>query len=238
MQRFLYPHYAKARPIAWQQSERSPINQFEKHNLICKVRASGVHHPAVLDAIKSIDRTEFVGNQLSAGYAHRDTCLAINCGQTTSQPSIVGLMTQAIMPLTAHSKILEIGTGSGYQAAILGRLARYVYTMERHQSLAIEAEQRLRSIGCSRVLVNVGDGHAGLPRNAPFDRIIVTATTPVIPPALLQQLTVGGIMVLPLGDAERVQNLTKITKHKDGLKSVVLCQTCFVPMLVGVNAEE
>ena len=148
--------------------------------------------------------------------AYEDTPLPIACGQTISQPTVVGLMTQAL-EVTQRCKVLEVGTGSGYQAAILARLARRVYTVERHRRLARRTRELFLSLGLHNITVVHGDGSLGLPEQAPFDRIIVTAAAEDPPQVLLDQLRQGGIMVLPVGQSNAVQTLIRIVKTEDGL---------------------
>ncbi|MBZ0127733.1 MAG: protein-L-isoaspartate(D-aspartate) O-methyltransferase [Rhodobacteraceae bacterium] len=196
------------------------------------LRSHGVTDARVLEAMEKVDRGLFVQG-LFAGRAYEDRPLPIPCGQTISQPSIVGLMTQAL-DVQPRDKVLEIGTGSGYQAAILGHLARRVYTVERHRELALTARRVLDGMGFVNITVITGDGSLGLPDQAPFDRILLTAA-PEDPPAnLLAQLRVGGIMVLPVGAEGTVQSLIKVQKTADGLEYTELCDVRFVPLVEGV----
>jgi len=196
------------------------------------LRSRGVTDARVLEAMEKVDRGLFVQG-LFAERAYEDRPLTIACGQTISQPSIVGLMTQALDVQPRH-KVLEVGTGSGYQAAILGHLARRVYTVERHRELAREARKLIDSMGFVNVTVMTGDGSLGLPDQAPFDRILLTAA-PEDPPAnLLAQLREGGIMVLPVGQSGAVQSLIKVQKTADGLEYTELCDVRFVPLVEGV----
>ncbi len=196
------------------------------------LRSRGVTDAKVLDAMEKVDRGLFVQG-LFADRAYEDRPLPIPCGQTISQPSIVGLMTQAL-EVTPRDKVLEIGTGSGYQAAILSHLARRIYTVERHRELARTARQVIDDLGLVNVTVMTADGSLGLPDQAPFDRILLTAA-PEDPPAnLLAQLRVGGIMVLPVGQTGAVQSLIKVQKSADGLEYTELCAVRFVPLVEGI----
>jgi len=196
------------------------------------LRAKGVTDAATLSAMEYVDRGLFVQGHF-ADRAYEDRALPIPCGQTISQPSVVGLMTQAL-EVTKRDKVLEIGTGSGYQAAILSHLARRVYTVERHRDLARMARLVIDDLGLVNVTVMTADGSLGLPDQAPFDRILVTAA-PEDPPAnLLDQLRVGGIMVLPVGQSDSVQSLIKARKTADGVEYSELCDVRFVPLVEGI----
>jgi protein-L-isoaspartate(D-aspartate) O-methyltransferase len=170
----------------------------------------------VLGAMEAIDRGPFVRG-LFAERAYEDMPLPIPCGQTISQPSVVGLMTQALN-VSPRDKVLEIGTGSGYQAAILAKLARRVYTIDRHRRLVHEARAIFDELDLHTITAITGDGSHGLPDQAPFDRIIVTAAAEDPPGPLLAQLKVGGIMVLPVGQSDAVQRLIRVNKTETGLE--------------------
>jgi len=207
-----------------------------KMQFLYTLRSRGVTDHRVLEAMERVDRGLFVQG-LFAERAYEDRPLPIPCGQTISQPSIVGLMTQAL-DVQPRDKVLEIGTGSGYQAAILGFLARRVYTIERHRQLARTAREVIDRIGLVNVTAMAGDGSLGLPDQAPFDRILLTAA-PEDPPAnLLEQLRVGGIMVLPVGQSGAVQSLIKVQKTPEGLEYTELCEVRFVPLVEGLAQEE
>ena len=196
------------------------------------LRAHGVTDSRVLEAMERVDRGRFVQG-LFAARAYEDRPLPIPCGQTISQPSVVGLMTQALEVGPRH-KVLEVGTGSGYQAAILSHLARRVYTVERHRELARSARALIDDLGLVNVTVMTSDGSLGLPEQAPFDRILLTAA-PEDPPAnLLAQLRESGIMVLPVGQSDAVQSLIKVRKTAQGLDYEELCDVRFVPLVEGV----
>jgi len=200
-----------------------------------RLRSRGVTDRRVLDAMERIDRGAFVRG-IFADRAYEDMPLPIRCGQTISQPSIVGLMTQAL-DLSGRDKVLEVGTGSGYQAAILSQLARRVYSVDRHRRLAQGAQGALEALGISNVTVLAGDGSRGLPEQAPFDRILVTAAAEDPPGPLLAQLRIGGIMVLPVGQSDHVQRLIKVTRREDGFDYDELCAVRFVPLIEGMGEE-
>ncbi len=199
------------------------------------LRSHGITDARVLAAMEKTPRDVFVEG-LFKDRAFENTPLPIACGQTISQPSVVAQMTQAL-EVTPRCKVLEIGTGSGYQAAILSHLARRVYTVERHRPLARMASRVLRDLDLGNVTVIADDGSLGLPEQAPFDRILVTAAAEDPPSSLLAQLKVGGIMVLPVGQSDTIQNLIKIVKTKDGLEYSELNSVRFVPLLEGVAAD-
>jgi protein-L-isoaspartate(D-aspartate) O-methyltransferase len=203
--------------------------------LILSLRSAGVTEPRVLAALESVPRDLFVP-KIFGDRAWEDSALPIACGQTISQPYIVGLMTQTLAVEPRH-RVLEVGTGSGYQAAILSRLARYVYTVERFRSLLTDAEARLRGLGMSNVITRLGDGGQGWPEQAPFDRILVTAAAPEEPHALLAQLKPKGVLVAPIGRGA-VQSLRRYTPDgQGGFKVEVLTDVRFVPLLEGVAKE-
>ena len=199
------------------------------------LRSRGVTDSRVLAAMEQIDRGCFVKG-LFAERAYEDTPLPIACGQTISQPSVVGLMTQALQ-IRPRDKVLEVGTGSGYQAAILSKLARRVYTVERHKRLVRETVQLFREMGLTNVIAMMSDGSFGLPEQAPFDRIIVTAAAEDPPGPLLAQLKIGGIMVLPVGQSDAVQTLIRVTRTETGLDYDELLPVRFVPLLEGLEKD-
>ncbi|MBF9031355.1 protein-L-isoaspartate(D-aspartate) O-methyltransferase [Rhodobacterales bacterium HKCCE3408] len=208
---------------------RDPTAQMQ---FLFQLRSRGVTDSAVLMAMEKIDRGQFVGGTFE-GHAYDDMPLPIACGQTISQPSVVGLMTQAL-GVQPRDKVLEVGTGSGYQAAILGQLARRVYTIDRHRALAREAERRLEAARITNVTVICADGCFGLPEQAPFDRILVTAAAEDPPGPLLQQLKPGGVMVLPVGQSDTVQSLIKVTRTETGFDYDELLPVRFVPLVEGM----
>ncbi|TMV71554.1 protein-L-isoaspartate(D-aspartate) O-methyltransferase, partial [Thioclava sp. BHET1] len=186
-------------------------------------------------AVEKIDRGEFVTG-LFAERAYDDMPLPIACGQTISQPSIVALMTQALQ-VGPRDKVLEIGTGSGYQAAVLSMLARRVYSLDRHRRLVKTAEETFLRLGLSNITAVTGDGSFGLPEQAPFDRIIVTAAAEDPPGPLLAQLRPGGIMVLPVGQSGAVQTLIKVTRGDTGFDYQELRPVRFVPLVEGLGQD-
>lgn len=206
-----------------------------KMRFLYEVRSKGVTDDATLAAIETFDRADFITGHF-AGRAYDDTPLPISCGQTISQPAIVGLMTQAL-DVSKRDKVLEIGTGSGYQAAILSRLARRVYSLDRHRQLVDEANARFTSLGLTNITAKHGDGSRGWPEQAPFDRILVTAAAEDPPSPLLAQLKVGGIMVLPVGQSDAVQRLIKVTRTENGLDYEEFQEVRFVPLVEGLGEE-
>ncbi len=203
--------------------------------LIMELRGQGVTDSRVLAAMERVPRALFV-DERDAPFAYENRPLHIGHGQTISQPFIVGLMTHALK-LGDRMKVLEIGTGSGYQAAILAKLALRVYTIERHRPLLKIAEERFRKLGLSNIVTRHGDGYEGWPEQAPFDRIICTAAAPEIPTQLIDQLKVGGILVCPVGPAGATQNLLRVTKQDAGKEVENLGFVAFVPMAPGVARD-
>ncbi len=206
-----------------------------KMRFLFALRSKGVTDARVLTAMEKIDRGEFVRGLFSER-AYEDMPLPIACGQTISQPSVVGLMTQALN-VTPRDKVLEIGTGSGYQAAILSEMARRVYTLDRHRRLVREAEEVFARLGLTNITAMTADGSFGLPDQAPFDKIIVTAAAEDPPGPLLAQLRIGGIMVLPVGQSDTVQSLIKVTRGPDGYDYGELRPVRFVPLVEGLGQD-
>ncbi len=199
------------------------------------LRRHGILDAAVLRAMDEVPREHFVTRE-NADLAYADQALPIACGQTISQPFVVAYMTERLAVRPEH-RVLEIGTGSGYQAAVLSRLAREVVTVERYRTLADSARERLASLGFTNVEVVAGDGLEGVPDKAPFDRIVVTAAAEEVPEALLDQLAEGGIMVLPLGPQHDAQVIVMLTKTKQGVDRQDLMAVRFVPLLPGKARE-
>jgi protein-L-isoaspartate(D-aspartate) O-methyltransferase len=199
------------------------------------LRRRGIADQAVLRAMDEVPREYFVETGF-VDSAYADQALPIACGQTISQPYVVAYMTEQLNVGPTH-RVLEIGTGSGYQAAILSRLARDVVTVERYRTLADQARDRLKALGYDNVEVVVGDGFAGMPERAPYDRIIVTAAAETVPETLMDQLADDGIMILPLGSHEGSQHIIKLTKSQTGTRRESLIPVRFVPMLPG-RAQE
>jgi len=199
------------------------------------LRRRGISDQAVLRAMDEVPRGQFVTTQF-ADRAYADQALPIDCGQTISQPYVVAYMTEQL-GLRPHHRVLEVGTGSGYQAAVLSRLAREVVSVERYRTLAEQARERLKALGYDNVEVVIGDGFAGVPRRAPYDRINVTAAAETVPQALLDQLADGGVMVLPLGQHGGSQHIVKLTKLQTGIEREQLIAVRFVPLLPGEAQE-
>lgn len=206
-----------------------------KMRFLYTLRSRGVTDPRVLSAMEAVDRGLFVRGVFT-DRAYEDTPLPIACGQTISQPSVVGLMTQAL-EVSPRDKVLEVGTGSGYQAAILSQLARRVYTVDRHRRLVRDAETVFRALDLANITALAVDGSFGLPDQAPFDRIIVTAAAEDPPGPLLAQLRIGGIMVLPVGQSDTVQSLIKVTRLEQGFDYEELRPVRFVPLVEGLGQD-
>ena len=206
-----------------------------KMQFLFSLRSHGVINKRVLTAMEKVDRGKYIRGTFE-DRAYEDTPLPIACGQTISQPSIVALMTEALDVQPRH-KVLEIGTGSGYQAAILSQLARRVYTVDRHRRLVKAARQVFEVENISNIIAFTADGSRGLPEQAPFDHIVLTAASEDPPGPLLAQLRIGGIMVLPVGQSDAVQTLVKVTKTDEGLKYRELRAVRFVPLLEGLGKE-
>lgn len=206
-----------------------------KMQFLYALRSRGVTDKHVLEAMEKVDRAPFIRG-LFAERAYEDTPLPIACGQTISQPSIVGRMTQALQ-CSPRDKVLEVGTGSGYQAAILSRLVRRVYTVDRHKRLVQEARTIFETMDFSNITTFVGDGSFGLPDQAPFDRILVTAAAEDPPGPLLAQLKPGGIIVVPVGQSDTVQTLIRGRKTETGIEYDELTPVRFVPLLEGLGKD-
>ncbi|HBS50843.1 MAG TPA: protein-L-isoaspartate O-methyltransferase [Rhodobacteraceae bacterium] len=206
-----------------------------KMQFLFALRSKGVTDKRVLEAMEAVDRGPFVRGIFS-GRAYEDMPLPIACGQTISQPSVVALMTQAL-EVRPRDKVLEVGTGSGYQSAIIAKLARRVYTVDRHARLVREAGAIFREMDLVNITAMVGDGSFGLPDQAPFDRIIVTAAAEDPPGPLLAQLKIGGIMVVPVGQSDAVQTLIKVRRLEDGFDYEELRPVRFVPLLEGLGKD-
>ncbi|MBM9513226.1 protein-L-isoaspartate(D-aspartate) O-methyltransferase [Desulfogranum marinum] len=207
-----------------------PANGFEqerRHMVTTQLRERGVEDVATLRAMATVPRHLFVPDSLQRS-AYADTPLPIGHGQTISQPYIVAYMT-AMLALEPHHKVLEIGTGSGYQAAVLAELTDHVYTMEIIPELATSADNRLKAAGYTSVQLRQGDGYNGWPSAAPFDAVIVTAAAEFIPPPLLKQLREGGRMIIPVGSPFFVQHLMLVEKKNDEITTRSLMPVRFVP---------
>ena len=202
--------------------------QNEKAQLIMTLRGMGIVDADVLSAIEQVPREMFVARALQA-HAYENASLPIAMDQTISQPYIVAIMSAALQ-LTGRERVLEIGTGSGYQAAILSFLCRRVYSIERLRPLLVDVDNRLREIRVTNVTTRLGDGARGWPEAAPFDRIILTCAPPVIPDMLLNQLKIGGIIVAPVG-RDRDQQLVTIRRSEAGFEEATLLPVKFVPLV-------
>lgn len=201
--------------------------------VVDQIASRGIKDSKVLDAMRKVPRHFFVPENQRSG-AYEDYPLPIGQGQTISQPYIVAYMTEAAK-LTSNDKVLEIGTGSGYQAAILGEIVKEVYTIEILKPLADSASEMLRNLGYKNITVICGDGYEGLKEQAPFDAIIVTAAPLEIPPKLIEQLKVGGRMVIPVGSF--FQELYLLTKTQTGINKQQLLPVRFVPMIKGKETK-
>ncbi|SPF80516.1 protein-L-isoaspartate(D-aspartate) O-methyltransferase [Pseudoprimorskyibacter insulae] len=210
----------------------SPEQQMQ---FLYALRSKGVTDKTVLSAMERIDRGLFIKGYF-AERAYEDMPLPIACGQTISQPSVVGIMTQALK-LSGRDKVLEVGTGSGYQAAILSLLARRVYTVDRHQRLVREAREIFEHLALPNITAMTSDGCFGLEDQAPFDRIMVTAAAEDPPSPLLAQLKIGGIMVLPVGQSDTVQSLIRVTRLETGFDYEELRPVRFVPLVEGLGKD-
>lgn len=200
--------------------------------LVLGLRSAGITDTRTLAAIERVPRELFVPDAFQ-DRAYEDTALPIGYGQTLSQPLVVATMIQAL-ELGERDKLLEVGTGSGYHAAILSHLCRRVYTIERHKPLLAEAQTRFEVLGLTNVVAMAGDGMKGWPEQAPFDRISVTAAGDAPPQALLDQLKVGGIMMMPVGGQSRVQQLVRYRRTEDAIESEAIMDVRFVPLLPGI----
>jgi protein-L-isoaspartate(D-aspartate) O-methyltransferase len=216
---------------------KTPHNQQDDDRMefLLTLRRRGIADQAVLRAMDEVPREHFVETTF-ARRAYADQALPIACGQTISQPYVVAYMTEQL-GVRSHHRVLEVGTGSGYQAAVLSRLAPEVVSIERYRTLADQARERLRSLGCDNVEVVTGDGFAGVPSRAPYDRIIITAAAETVPQTLLDQLADNGIMILPLGSQDGSQHIIKLTKSETGTLRENLIPVRFVPMLPGQAQE-
>ena len=200
--------------------------------LMLKLRQNGVSDPKILNSIETIDRSSFISKSF-LNRSLEDIPLPIECGQTISQPSLVAFMIQQL-EIPYRSKVLEIGTGSGYQTAILSRLSSRVYSIERYKKLVDMAKIRLANLNISNVIILLMDGFYGYSLQAPFDRIILTAAVEEIPNLLINQLKVGGIMIIPVGLSNQKQSLLKVVKTEKGLDIKELMSVRFVQMKEGL----
>jgi len=208
-----------------------------RHAMVAEqIEGRGIHDPDVLAALRGVPRHLFVPAGL-VDRAYDDGALAIGYGQTISQPYIVALMTE-LAAVNVRSRVLEVGSGSGYQTAVLAELAGEVYTIERRRELEEGARELLARLGYHNVTTVLGDGSLGLPERAPFDRIVVTAAAPAAPPPLLAQLVEGGRLVVPIGPAGGDQVLTVVVKTADGVREVESIPCRFVPLVGASGFDE
>jgi protein-L-isoaspartate(D-aspartate) O-methyltransferase len=208
-------------------------SQGTRNRLVQRLRNNGIRDEKVLNAIATIPRHEFVDEALSSR-AYEDTALPIGLSQTISQPWVVAKMTEAILDSGAPQKVLEVGTGSGYQAAIMACLVPKVFTVERIEELLKLARRRFHKLGLHNIYTRYSDGHLGWPSQAPFDGIIVTAAASGIPSELIQQLRIGGVLVAPV-ESRGMQRLLAIRRTEEGFEEEDLGGVIFVPMLSGLS---
>jgi protein-L-isoaspartate(D-aspartate) O-methyltransferase len=206
-----------------------------KIELLMKLRSQGVRDVRVLEAIEKIPRELFLPETFALE-AYADRAMPIACGQTISQPFIVAFMTDRLK-VSKRMKVLEVGTGSGYQTAILSLICRRVYTIERHRALLAAAVRRFEQLRLANITTMLGDGLKGWPAQAPFERIIVTAAAQVLPETLLEQLAPGGIMIVPVDTNENRQELLRITRGPKGVETERLLDVRFVPLVEGVARD-
>ncbi|MEJ2360391.1 MAG: protein-L-isoaspartate(D-aspartate) O-methyltransferase [Gammaproteobacteria bacterium] len=210
-------------------------SQRTRNRLVERLREGGITDNRVLEVLRQIPRHMFM-DEAMASRAYEDTALPIGHGQTISQPFMVARMTEVLLQgPTVPSKVLEIGTGSGYQAAVLANLVDQLYSVERISQLLNQARQRLRELNLHNVQLRLGDGYQGWEKHAPFDAIIVTAAPEVVPRELIQQIAIGGRMVIPVGKPLQ-QRLLLLTREPDGISEQVLDWVSFVPLVKGLGA--
>ena len=207
------------------------LKKSKKFDLLMELKKNGVSDKSVLNVIEIVDRSLFVDENLKQK-SNLNIALPIDCGQTISQPLVVAYMTQSLN-LNNKLRVLEVGTGSGYQSLILSKLSRFVYTVERYSSLKKKAEILLKGLGVNNVFFKHADGGLGWNEQAPFDRIIVTANAPEIPKKLVDQLVENGIMIIPIGDDYSPQVLKKVIKRENKILVENLMQVRFVPLVEG-----
>jgi protein-L-isoaspartate(D-aspartate) O-methyltransferase len=213
----------------------SKNKNMDRMEFLLTLRRRGITDNAVLRAMDEVPREMFVAEDTRA-QAYQDHALPIDCGQTISQPYVVAYMTE-LLELQSHHRVLEIGTGSGYQAAVLSRIAAHVVSIERYRTLAEKARKTFDRIGYTNIDVILGDGFDGAPNLAPFDRIIVTAAAEAIPDPLVDQLADDGIMVLPLGPRNGPQHIVRLRSTPDGIAREDLIAVRFVPLVPGQAQE-
>lgn len=206
-------------------------SSLDRIGLIMQLRKRSISNTRVLRAMELVPREMFV-EPAFVDDAYEDSALPIECGQTISQPYIVAYMTEKLAP-EPHDVVLEVGTGSGYQAAVLSHLCSHVYSIERYRELQKGASRKFDELGITNVTTIIGDGRLGWPPQAPYQRIIVTAASDELPEALVDQLAVGGRMIIPLGETRETQFLTQIDKTGDGIDTTRLLPVRFVPLMKG-----
>jgi len=199
---------------------------------LMELRRAGISDARVLGAIEKTPREKFV-SALFGDQAYENVALPIDEGQTVSQPYVVALMTEKL-EVTERHQVIEIGTGSGYQTVVLARLCRRVFTIERHRKLLRDAERRFGELGLHNIICRFGDGTKGWPEQAPYDRVIVTAAAPGVPTALVDHLAPGGILITPVGEDHRDQQLLRIRRKDDGFSTEDLGLVRFVPLVPGL----
>ena len=209
-------------------------SQRTRDRMVARLHEQGIENEAVLRTMASVPRHLFV-DEAMATRAYEDASLPIGEGQTISQPIIVARMTEILMSARRMNHVLEVGTGSGYQAAILSRLVGTVYSVERIRSLLLKARERYRALGYTNIMTRYSDGSWGWPGQGPYDGIIVTAAPPTIPEPLLEQLAVGGLLVCPVGAQSGSQTLTVVYRSAQGFHTEHLQAVKFVPFLSGKN---
>jgi protein-L-isoaspartate(D-aspartate) O-methyltransferase len=204
--------------------------------LLMELRRQGITDTDILSAMETTPRDLFVP-EVFRDRAYDNTALPIDAGQTISQPYVVAFMTAALLLKPSH-RVLEVGSGTGYQTAILGKLAKRVYTIERHAALAAQAQERFKKLHLFNIDVRVSDGARGWPGQAPFDRIIVTAAAENPPPDLVDQLNIKGLMVIPLDRGDRGQALVRVRRTAQGIECTDLLPVKFVPLMEGVAKSD
>ena len=204
----------------------------QKIELIMGLRSRGIRDTRVLEAIETLPREVFVPDAFR-DLAYADQALPIECGQTLSQPFIVAFMTEKLK-VGERMKVLEIGTGSGYQTVILAQLCRRIYTIERYRTLLKSTERRFAELRQANITTLLGDGNKGWPKQAPFERIIVTAAAPQLPRQLIDQLAVGGILIVPVEVSPGTQEILRITRTEDDFTRESLMPVRFVPLVDGI----
>ncbi len=204
----------------------------KKLRLLMELRRAGIGDARVLGAIERTPRERFVPASF-ADQAYENIALPIGQGQTVSQPYIVALMTESLL-LDERCHVVEIGTGSGYQTAVLSRLCRRVFTIERHRELVRDAEQRFAEFGLRNIVCRFGDGTKGWPEQLPYQRVIVTAAAPEVPATLADGLAPGGVLVMPVGEDHHDQRLLRIRRDEQGFATEELARVRFVPLVAGL----